>query len=75
MNFETIIPVLPSAFVESIKHERRENRKTSRAEDRAHLKEMASKYGGTCRVHGNGEEVRAAWAAYCAAVDRIVGDL
>lgn len=55
--------------------ERRENRKAqNRAADRARLKELASIYGGKSRVHGNGTEVREAWAAYCAAVDQILGD-
>lgn len=47
---------------------------TSRAADRAHLKELASIYGGKCRVNGVGTEVCNAWRDFTAAVDRLVGD-
>ena len=56
--------------------ERRANRgtTTSRAEDRALLKDLASKHSHECRVFGTGSEVRNAWAAFCAAVDNLLGD-
>lgn len=46
----------------------------SRAADRAHLKDLASKHSHECRVFGTGSEVRNAWAAFTAAVDNLLGD-
>ena len=47
---------------------------TSRAEDRALLKDLASKHSALTRVHGVGTEVRNAWAAFSAAVDNLLAD-
>lgn len=47
---------------------------TSRAADRAHLKELASNYGAKCRVNGVGTEVCSAWRALTDAIDSLVGD-
>lgn len=47
---------------------------TSRAADRARLKELASNYGAKCRVNGVGNEVCNAWRALTDAIDNLVVD-
>ena len=46
----------------------------SRAADRDNLKELASYHSAMTRVHGNGTEVRNAWAAFTTAVDNLLAD-